>query len=51
MDNLENEDMETLISLLKEFKNELSNSEDNRDVNRVMKLVNKTIEEKRYYPS
>lgn len=45
------EEMENLILLLKEFKSELNHSEDNRDVNRVMKMIDNTIEEKRYYSS
>ena len=49
MDDLKVEEMENLILVLKEFKDELDNSEDRRDVNKVMKLIDNKIEEKRYY--
>jgi hypothetical protein len=47
--SLKIEEMKNLILLLKKFKDELDNSEYKRDVNKVMKIIDKTVEEKRYY--
>ena len=41
--------MQELIDLLKEFKQELTASEDKREVNKVMKIIDQTIKEKKYY--
>lgn len=46
---MKTEQMEQLILLLKEFKNELEISEDKRDVNMVIKMVDNTIKDKQYY--
>ena len=46
---MEIEEMENLLLLLKEFKNETNSSEDRRDVNVVLRIIDKTIREKQYY--